>query len=102
MSRVGENIGIIERTVHKTQRPVFYVVALHNDPVTPRAFVVVVLRKFFGKSEEEATRIMMLAHNYGVGVVAQFSKDVAEAKVVQVINYSKDNGYPLHFSVEEQ
>lgn len=97
-----------ERTIdkvsprHKIKRPSFYVVVVHNDPYTPRTFVVQVLKKYFGKNEQQATQIMLLAHNYGVGVVEKFSNDIAEAKAKQVNEYCRDQGYPLHFSVEDE
>lgn len=97
-----------ERTIdkvsprHKIKRPSFYVVVVHNDPYTPRTFVVQVLKKYFDKNEQEATRIMLLAHNYGVGVVAKFPHEIAEAKAQQVNEYSREHGYPLHFSVEDE
>ena len=96
------NIGVIEKTKPVVKRPSFYVVVLHNDDFTPRGFVVEVLRKFFGKDETQAIRIMMLAHNHGIGVVAQFSLEIAESKVAQVNDHARNEGYPLHFSVEEQ
>lgn len=79
-----------------------YVVVVHNDPFTPRSFVVEVLRRYFNKTEPEATRIMLLAHNFGIGVVAKFSHDIAESKAKQVNEYAQLSGYPLHFSVEEE
>ncbi len=93
---------IRERTKPKAKRPSFYVVVVHNDPFTPRAFVVEVLKNFFGKAEPEAHRIMLLAHNYGVGVVAKFSREIAETKTAQVNEYARTAGYPLFFSTEEE
>ena len=87
---------------HQLKRPSFYVVVVHNDPITPRQFVVGVLKKFFDKSEPEANRIMLLAHNFGVGVVAKFSHDIAEAKAKQVNQFARESGYPLFFSVEDE
>ena len=37
-------------------------------------FVVLVLEHFFNKSREEATRIMLHVHNYGVGVCGVFTR----------------------------
>lgn len=100
------NTGVIERARtkprHKIKRPSMYAVVVHNDPITPRGFVVEVLKRFFDKNEPEATRIMMLAHNFGVGVVAKFSHEIAESKAKQVNEYSREAGYPLYFSVEEE
>jgi ATP-dependent Clp protease adaptor protein ClpS len=86
----------------KVKKPSFYVVVVHNDPFTPRTFVVELLKKFFGKPETEAHRIMLLAHNYGVGVIAKYSREIAEAKTKQVNEYARTAGYPLYFSTEEE
>lgn len=93
---------ITERAHQKIKRPSMYVVVVHNDPITPRAFVVQVLKKYFHKQETEATRIMLLAHNFGVGVVAKYSHEIAEIKAKQVNEYARLSGYPLHFSIEEE
>ncbi len=85
----------------KVKTPTFYVVVVHNDPFTPRWFVVEILKRFFDKMEPEANRIMMLAHNFGVGVVVKLPKDLAESKSKQVNEAVRDTGYPLQFSVEE-
>lgn len=105
MSRVNEAGPIVIDRVkpkNKIARPVFYVVVVHNDPVTPRGFVVEVLRRYFDKPEPEAKRIMLLAHNFGVGVVAKYPKDIAETKAKQVNEFCRDSGFPLYFSMEEE
>ena len=85
----------------KVKRPSFYVVVVHNDPFTPRGFVIEVLRLYFSKAEPEAKRIMLLAHNFGVGVVAKLPHEMAEMKALQANEYSRTAGFPLYFSVEE-
>lgn len=100
-------VDVIDRGVGtklrpKIKKPTFYVVVVHNDPITPRWFVVEILRRFFNKTESEATQIMLLAHNYGVGVVAKLPKDMAETKAKQVNETVAETGYPLTFSVEEE
>lgn len=98
--------GVIDRLrpklKPKIKKPTFYVVVVHNDPVTPRWFVVEILKRFFNKMEPEANRIMMLAHNFGVGVVVKLPKDMAESKAKQVNEAVRDTGYPLQFSVENE
>lgn len=108
MSRTGtgqtetqDGTHIRERAKKKTKRPSFYVVVVHNDPFTPRSFVVEVLKRFFDKHESEANRIMLLAHNFGVGVVSKYTHEIAESKARQVNEFSRTSGYPLYFSVEE-
>jgi ATP-dependent Clp protease adaptor protein ClpS len=83
-------------------RPSFYVVLIHNDPVTPRRFVLEVLERFFEKPENEATKILALARNFGTGVVGKYTFEIAETKASQVNDYSRESGYPLFFSVEKE
>lgn len=90
------------RARHRVQRPSMYVVLIHNDDFTPRNFVVDALKRFFSKTESEATRIMLLAHNYGVGVIAKYPREIAEAKADQVMRHARDAGYPLALSAQEE
>jgi ATP-dependent Clp protease adaptor protein ClpS len=84
----------------KTQRPRKYHVVFHNDDYTTMEFVVHVLMKFFHKSETEATQIMLEVHHRGYGIVGVFTRDVAESKADQVIEYAKKHGHPLKVSAE--
>ena len=90
------------RAAEKTKRPSMYVVLIHNDDFTPRGFVVEALKRFFQKTEDEATRIMSLAHNYGLGAVSKYPHEIAEAKAEQAMRHARDSGYPLNFSVQEE
>lgn len=87
-----------ERTT--TRRPQKYQVVLHNDDYTTMEFVVLVLMKFFHKGETEATQIMLEVHHKGYGVVGVFTRDVAESKAEQVMDYSKQHGHPLRATAE--
>ncbi len=93
---------ISKKPKEKLKRPPMYVVVLHDDPFTPRGFVVVVLRKFFSKTEEDATRIMLLAHNFGVGAVATYTFEIAETKAKAANQYAESQGYPLSFSLQDE
>ncbi len=77
-------------------------VILHNDDYTTMEFVVRVLTKFFFKSETEATQIMLSVHHKGHGVAGIYPRDVAETKVVQVMDYAKENGMPLMLTAEPE
>jgi len=66
----GSSTALIPRTRTQTRRPHMYRVLLLNDDYTTQEFVIVVLRKYFNKSLDEATRIMLHVHNHGVGNVA--------------------------------
>jgi ATP-dependent Clp protease adaptor protein ClpS len=89
-------------TDHKirTEKPRQYKVVLHNDNYTTMEFVVLVLMRFFHKSEPEATHIMLTVHHKGQGIAGIYSKDVAETKVHQVTTFAQDNGMPLKLSTE--
>jgi ATP-dependent Clp protease adaptor protein ClpS len=79
-----------------------YKVVLHNDDYTTMEFVVLVLMKFFHKSETEATHIMLSVHHRGHGVAGLYTKDVAETKVALVQDYARENGMPLRLTAEPE
>jgi ATP-dependent Clp protease adaptor protein ClpS len=84
----------------RTKKPKQYKVVLHNDNYTTMEFVVLILIKFFHKSETEATHIMLTVHHKGSGIAGIYSKDVAETKVHQVTSFAQDNGMPLKLTTE--
>lgn len=90
------------KTKDQTQKPKMYTVFVHNDPVTPREFVVVVLTRYFQKNAEQATKIMMIAHTQGMGAVGTYSFEIAETRTSLANTYSREQGYPLHFSTQEE
>ncbi len=92
------DLAVEER--RKTQRPRKYHVVFHNDDYTTMEFVVHVLIKFFHKSETESTQIMLEVHHKGYGVVGVFTRDVAESKADQVMDYAKKHGHPLRATAE--
>jgi ATP-dependent Clp protease adaptor protein ClpS len=85
----------------KVDEPKEYKVLIHNDDYTPMDFVIFVLKKFFSKGEAEATAIMLDVHNKGTGLAGTYSYEVAETKVSQANQFSKNNQYPLKTSYEE-
>jgi ATP-dependent Clp protease adaptor protein ClpS len=86
----------------KTEQPRKYQVVLHNDDYTTMEFVVHVLMRFFHKSETEATRIMLHVHHRGYGIVGTFTRDVAETKAAQVMEYARQHDHPLKCSAEPE
>jgi ATP-dependent Clp protease adaptor protein ClpS len=85
--------------VEKARR---FKVLLHNDDYTTMEFVVLVLMKFFHKTETEATHVMLSVHHKGQGVAGVYTKDVAETKVDEVTDYAKEHGMPLRLTVEPE
>jgi len=85
----------------KLKKPPLYKVLLLNDDYTPMDFVVQVLQIFFGMNREKATQVMLHVHTRGVGVCGVFTRDVAETKVVQVNQFSRENQHPLKCTLEK-
>ena len=79
----------------KLKKPPLYAVLLMNDDYTPMEFVVEVLQKFFGKTVEEATQIMLQVHEKGHGVCGVFTREVAETKAARVVQYAQEQQHPL-------
>jgi len=94
--------GIATKTRPKTKKPSLYKVLLLNDDYTPMEFVVHVLEKYFAKGRDEATRIMLHVHHKGVGVCGVYPYEVAETKVTQVMDFSRQNGHPLQCTMEKE
>jgi ATP-dependent Clp protease adaptor protein ClpS len=92
---------VATKTRDKTQRPPLYKVLLLNDDYTPMEFVVHVLERFFGKNQDDATRIMLHVHNHGVGICGVYTYEVAETKVSQVIDFARQHQHPLQCTMEK-
>lgn len=94
--------GIVTKTEPKTKKPSLYKVLLLNDDYTPMEFVVFVLERFFNKPPDEANRIMMHVHQKGVGICGVYTYEVAETKVAQVMNFSRQHQHPLQCTMEKE
>lgn len=97
----GPSTGVVVKTKPKTKKPSMYKVLMLNDDYTPMEFVVHVLERFFAKSREEATRIMLHVHRRGVGVCGVFTYEVAETKVTQVMDFARQHQHPLQCTLEK-
>ena len=89
-----------ELTRPQLAKPPRYKVILMNDDYTPMEFVVSVLINFFHLTSETATRVMLKVHTEGRAVCGVFSRDVAETKVQQVNEFSRENHQPLLCDLE--
>jgi ATP-dependent Clp protease adaptor protein ClpS len=97
----GPNTGVVVKARPKTRKPAMYKVLMLNDDYTPMEFVVHVLERFFQKTRDEATRIMLHVHRRGVGVCGVFTYEVAETKVTQVMDLARQNQHPLQCTIEK-
>ena len=98
----GTGTAVITREKTETKRPDLYKVLMLNDDYTPMEFVVHVLERYFQKSIEEATRIMLMVHQQGVGVCGVFTYEVAETKVTQVMDFARKHQHPLQCTLEKE
>jgi ATP-dependent Clp protease adaptor protein ClpS len=94
--------GVITKTKPQTQKPSLYKVLLLNDDFTTQEFVVYVLELVFNKSGEEAVKIMRHVHQTGIGVCGVYTFEVAETKVMHVMDLAKENGHPLQCRMERE
>jgi ATP-dependent Clp protease adaptor protein ClpS len=85
----------------KVKPPPLYKVMLLNDDYTPMDFVVVVLQTVFVMSREKATQVMLKVHREGMGVCGTYVREVAAAKVDQVIDLARRHQHPLQCTMEE-
>lgn len=91
---------ILEEAETRLKVPSMYQVMLINDDFTPMEFVVSILHKFFNMNLAKATQIMWQVHTRGKGVCGVYTRDIAETKVAQVNQYSKDHEHPLLCTME--
>jgi ATP-dependent Clp protease adaptor protein ClpS len=98
----GTNADVVVKPRPKTRKPTMYKVLMLNDDYTPMEFVVHVLERFFQKSRDQATQIMLHVHRRGVGVCGVYTYEVAETKVTQVMDLAQQNQHPLQCTIEKE
>jgi ATP-dependent Clp protease adaptor protein ClpS len=100
----GSDIVTTPKTRIKPEvdKPKLYKVILFNDDYTPREFVLMILQAVFKTGESAGYHIMITAHQKGSCVVAVYTKDIAETKVKEAMDYAKDASFPLMFTAEPE
>ena len=101
MSTQEQHGNVLEAEKARVKPPPLFKVILLNDDYTPMDFVVVVLQTVFTMSREKATLVMLQVHREGMGVCGTFTRDVAAAKVDQVIEIARKHQHPLQCTMEE-
>ncbi len=94
--------GLLLKTRPRTKKPAMYKVLLLNDDYTPMEFVVHVLERFFNKTRQEATDVMLHVHRRGVGICGIYTFEVAETKVAQVMDFARASEQPLQCTMEKE
>jgi ATP-dependent Clp protease adaptor protein ClpS len=77
------------------QKPSLYQVIMLNDDFTPMGFVMDALKLFFKMNDLQAESVTMDTHAKGKGICGTYTKEVAETKLAQVVDYARANGHPL-------
>lgn len=97
----GDDDIVLERKP-KAARARRYCVVFYNDHYTTKWFVVLVLERFFHMNEAMATGFMMTVHNVGKGVAGVYTKDIAETKAFEVMEFAKEHQMPLLVTAEPE
>lgn len=97
----GEIQGELE-TINQVITPKMYKVVLLNDDYTPMEFVILILKRFFAKTDEEASRIMLEVHKKGAGIAGVFTLEVAEMKVMQCNQFARSRQHPFKTTLEPE
>ncbi len=97
----NQSQGAVE-TLPKVDIPKMYKCILLNDDYTPMDFVVLVLQRFFAKSIEEATKIMLDVHQKGAGIAAVYTLEIGEMRVMQVNQFARSKQHPLKCTLEPE
>ena len=92
---------VLERRTQRIKPPQMFQVVLLNDDFTPMDFVVEVLQVFFALNREQATQVMLHVHTRGKGVCGVYTREVAESKVTQVNEFSREHQHPLLCTMEK-
>jgi len=77
-------------------------VSLLNDDDTPMDFVVGVLERFFGMSNDEAITQMFRIHNEGKAICGTYSREEAEKKVADVLAFAAEHKHPLQCILDQE
>ena len=93
-------VGLIQEQALRLNSSHLYQVFIENDDFTPMEFVMAVLEKFFYMSREKAARVMLEAHTLGKSVCGSYSRDIAETKILEVVEYTRKHEHPLMCGME--
>ncbi len=93
---------LLERTKRKVDKPRLHKVVLLNDDYTPMDFVVIAIMKVFHKPFDEAERLTLEIHQSGKAVGGVYTLEVAEQKVIDVMDMAKAEEHPFRASAEPE
>lgn len=101
----GSGVDLLdkEKAKNKVKPPKKFKVIYHNDDYTPMELVVISLIGIFHRSQTDAFKIMMHVHEKGKGIAqGGLSREIAETKTNRVVQFFRENGYPLLATFEPE
>lgn len=96
------DVVIDQKIKQENKEPSKYKVLILNDDHTPMDWVIDVLTTVFKHSETTAKELTMKIHNEGSAVVGIYTYEIAEQKTVESVNASRERGFPLQLTMEEE
>ena len=97
-----EKTAIRQRTGTGYDEPKHYKVIIYNDDFTTMEFVVTILVRVFGKTNDEAQAMMLDVHNNGKAVAGIYSLDIAVSKATIATSMARERNFPLRLEVERE
>lgn len=96
------DVIIDTKTKKEIKEPSRYKVLMLNDDHTPMDWVIDLLTSVFKHNRESSVELTMTVHNEGSAVVGIYTYEIAEQKVVDSIKASRQRGFPLQLTLEEE
>ena len=97
-----EQAALSEKIKSEVKEPKRYKILFLNDDQTPMEFVIELLVKVLHHNESVARDLTLEIHNSGSAVVGVYSYEIAEQKGLECTQLSRENGFPLQITVEEE
>lgn len=92
----------VEKQKQQLEPPKKYHVFIMNDDFTEWPFVIEMLTRYFGQTEDQANRTTKDVHTKGKGLAGTYTKDVAESKAQVMNDHAQNEGFPLHAQAEQE
>lgn len=101
----GGGVDLLDKNEdkEKLKPPSKYKIVYHNDDFTPMNLVVISLVHLLNHDAKTAYQIMMAVHEKGKEIVKSgLSREIAETKTQRVVQFFRENGYPLLATYEKE
>jgi ATP-dependent Clp protease adaptor protein ClpS len=102
MTDILEDIKLDEKLKEDIEEPKKYKVVLLNDDKTPMEWVIGLLIEIFKHDNHTAQQLTLTIHNEGSGIAGIYSYEVAETKMQEATQLSRNNGFPLVIKLEKE